>query len=173
MSFRIVGLPAERFNHLFALSDTELAEQSAVRKTADARNPGYPCRISLTDSKEGDELILVNYEHHPVDSPYRMRFAIYVRKGEATFDKVDEVPEQLRIRTLAVRAYDADAMMVGWELVDGRDLAAAIDKLFANPRAAYLHVHYAAPGCYAARVERIKPSFEGWEGLVVGPTSTR
>ncbi len=56
------------------------------------------------------------------NSPYRMRFAIYVRKGEETFDKVDEVPEQLRIRTLAVRAFDADAMMAGWELVDGRDL---------------------------------------------------
>lgn len=154
MSFRIVGLPAERFTHLFALSDAELIAQGAVRRTADTRNPGYPCRISLTDSKPGDELILVNYEHHAVDSPYRMRFAIYVRKGEETFDKVDEVPEQLRIRTLAVRAFDADAMMVGWEVADGRHLVAAIDRLFANPRAAYLHIHYAAPGCYAARVER-------------------
>ena len=154
MSFRITGLPAERFTHLFALSDAELAAQGAVRRTADARNPGYPCRVSLTDSKPGDELILVNYEHHAVDSPYRMRFAIYVRRGEETFDKVDEVPEQLCIRTLAVRAFDADAMMVGWEVVDGRQLVAAIDRLFANPQAAYLHIHYAAPGCYAARVER-------------------
>jgi hypothetical protein len=154
MSFRIVGLPAERFAHLFALSDAELAAQGAVRRTADARNPGYPCRVSLTDSRPGDELILVNYEHHEVESPYRMRFALYVRKGEETYDKVDEVPEQLRLRTLAVRAFDADAMMAGWELVEGRDLEAAIERLFANPRAAYLHVHYAAPGCYAARVER-------------------
>ena len=59
MSFRIVGLPAERFSHLFALSDAELTEQGAVRKIADARNPGYPCRVSLTDSKPGDELILL------------------------------------------------------------------------------------------------------------------
>ena len=154
MSFRIVGLPAERFAHLFALSDAEFAAQDAVRRTADARNPGYPCRVSLTDSRPGDELILVNYEHHEVESPYRMRFALYVRKGEETYDKVDEVPEQLRLRTLAVRAFDADAMMAGWELVEGRDLEAAIERLFANPRAAYLHVHYAAPGCYAARVER-------------------
>jgi hypothetical protein len=154
MSFRITGLPAERFTHLFALSDAELAAQGAVRRTADARNPGYPCRVSLTDSRPGDELILVNYEHHDVGSPYRMRFAIYVRKGEETYDKVDEVPGQLRLRTLAVRAFDADAMMTGWELVEGRDLETAIGRLFANPRAAYLHIHYAAPGCYAARVER-------------------
>lgn len=154
MSFRITGLPAEDFAHLFALSDEELAARGAMRRSADARTPGYPCRVSLTDSRPGDELLLVNYEHHPVSSPYRMRFAVYVRKGEETYDAIDEVPEQLRIRTLAVRAFDADAMMVGWELIDGRQMEAAVERLFANPRAVYLHVHYAAPGCYAARIDR-------------------
>ena len=154
MSFRITGLPAEDFAHLFALSDEELAARGAVRRSADARTPGYPCRVSLTDSRPGDELLLVNYEHHPVSSPYRMRFAVYVRKGEQTYDAIDEVPEQLRIRTLAVRAFDADAMMVGWELIDGRQTEAAVERLFADPRAIYLHVHYAAPGCYAARIDR-------------------
>jgi hypothetical protein len=154
MSFRITGLPAERFSHLFALSDEDLAAHGAVRQIADDRTLGYPCRVSLTDSQPGDELVLVNHEHHPVDSPYRMRFAIYVREGEQTYDAVDQVPEQLRLRTLAVRAFDSNAMMVGWELIDGRELEAATERLFANPRADYLHVHFAAPGCYAARVER-------------------
>jgi hypothetical protein len=154
MSFRILGLPADQFTPLFALSDRELAARHAVRRIAGARKPGYPCRVSLTDSKPGDELLLVNHEHHAVDSPYRMRFAIYVRKGEETYDAVDEVPEQLRLRKLALRAWDAEAMMVGHELVDGRELEFAIDRLFANPEAAYLHVHFASPGCYAAKVER-------------------
>lgn len=154
MSFRITGLPAEDFAPLFAMSDAELAEHGAVKRIADDRRPGYPCRISLTDSRPGDELILVNYEHHPVASPYRMRFAVYVRKDEKRFEAIDEVPAQLRSRTLAVRAFDENAMMVGWELVEGRDLEAAIERRFADPRAAYLHVHFAAPGCYAARVDR-------------------
>lgn len=154
MSFRITGLPAERFAPLFALSDADLAAEGAVRRTADARNPGYPCRVSLTDSAPGDELLLVNYEHHAVASPYRMRFAIYVRKGEETYDRVGEVPEQLRLRTLAARAFDAKGMMTSCELVSGRELEAAIERLFADPRADYLHIHFAAPGCYAARVER-------------------
>jgi Protein of unknown function (DUF1203) len=154
MQFRIRGLPAEQFAPLFKLSDEELTEKGAVRQIADARDPGYPCRVSLTDSKPGDELILVNYEHHPVDSPYRMRFAIFVREGDATFDAVDAVPEQLRKRTLAVRAFDAGAMMVGHELIDGAKIESAIARLFANPQAAYLHVHFASPGCYAARVDR-------------------
>ena len=155
MSFRITGLPAEPFAPLFDLTDAELAARGAVRRIADDRRPGYPCRISLTDSKAGDELVLVNYEHHPVDSPYRMRFAIYVRRGEERFDAVDRVPEQLRSRMLAVRAFDADAMMQGWELVDGQAVEGAIERLLALPRAAYLHIHFAAPGCYAARVDRV------------------
>jgi hypothetical protein len=45
-------------------------------------------------------------------------------------------------------------MMIGHELVDGRELETAIERRFVDPRAAYLHVHFAAPGCYAARVGR-------------------
>lgn len=151
MSFRITGLPAENFDHLFALSDAELAARGAVRRKA----PGaVPCRISLTDAAPGEDVILTNYEHHAVDSPYRMRFAIYVRKGEETYDGIDEVPQQLRTRTLAVRSFDTDGMMVERELIEGAKLEQAIERLLADPRAAYLHVHYAAPGCYAAHVER-------------------
>jgi Protein of unknown function (DUF1203) len=154
MPFRIRGLPSEQFAHLFTLSDEALAAQGAVRRIADSKRPGYPCRISLTDAREGDELLLVNYEHHAVHSPYRMRFAIYVRKSEETYDAVDRVPEQLRIRTLAVRSFDTAGMMLGWQLVEGRELESAIDRLFLDLNASYLHVHFAAAGCYAARVER-------------------
>ena len=83
-----------------------------------------------------------------------MRFAIYVRKGEETYDAVDAIPEQLRKRTLAARSFDEDGMMIERELVEGSELEGAIQRLFAEPRASYLHLHYAAPGCYAARVER-------------------
>ncbi|MGB8046365.1 MAG: DUF1203 domain-containing protein, partial [Pseudolabrys sp.] len=135
----------------FALSDAELAAQGAMRKTADGPSP---CRVSLTDATPGDEVILVNYEHHAVESPYRMRFAIYVREGEATFDAVNVVPDQLRRRTLAVRGFDENGMMTGWELIEGIWLEEAIERQFADPCARYLHVHFAAPGCYAAKVER-------------------
>ena len=152
MHFRIKGLPAEPFEPLFAMPDWALEKHGAVRRIAD--KAGYPCRISLTDAAAGDELILTNYEHHAVASPYRMRFAIYVRKGEQTFDAVDAVPEQLRTRALAVRGFDAGGMMTSCELIDGCKLEDAMGRLLANPRAAYLHIHFAAPGCYAARVDR-------------------
>jgi len=152
MSFRIRGLEAEQFSHLFALSEAELAAQGALRKIADGP---CPCRVSLTDATPGDEVILVNYEHHAVASPYRMRFAIYVRHGEKTFDAVDAVPDQLRRRTLAVRGFDDKAMMTGWELIEGTWLEEAIERRLADPRTQYLHIHFAAPGCFAAKVERV------------------
>jgi Protein of unknown function (DUF1203) len=151
MSFRISGLPTEPFAGLFNLSDDELREHGAVRRIAEHN---APCRISLTDAQPGDEVLLVNYEHHPVDSSYRMRFAIYVRLGEEQYDAVDRVPEQLRTRMLAVRAFDANAMMRAWEVVGGQQVEEVIERLFKDADAAYLHVHYAAPGCYAARVDR-------------------
>ena len=153
MGFRITGLPAEQFSSLFSLSDQELAARGAVRRIADAK-PGYPCRVSLTDAEPGQEVILTHFEHHPVDSPFRASHAIYVRKGEKTYEAVDEVPEQLRLRLLSVRAFDEKGMLVGADVVDGKELEGAIERLLGDDRADYLHVHYAKPGCYAARIER-------------------
>jgi len=151
MSFRIKGLPVEPFQDLFALSDAELKARNVLRRTA--AHPA-PCRVSLTDATPGDEILLVNYTHHPVDNPYHAHYAIWVRPGEQTFDAVDQVPDQLRRRILALRTWDAADMMVGFEVVDGREMEGAIERLFADPRAAYMHAHFAGPGCYAARIER-------------------
>jgi hypothetical protein len=151
MTFRILGLPAKEFTHLFNLSDADLAAQGGVRRTVDGK---YPCRVSLTDSEPGEELLLINYEHHPVSSPYRMRFAIFVREGHQTYDKVNQVPDQLRNRMLAVRSFDANAMMVANQLVDGNEIEPVLEKLLAPSNVDYLHIHYAAAGCYAAKVQR-------------------
>ena len=151
--FRISGLPAELFQPLFALSDAELAARGAVRQVADTK-PGYPCRISLTDADPGDEVILTHFEHHAVATPFRASHALYVRRGETTYEATNEVPEQLRLRLLSVRAFDHAGMLVDADVVDGRELERAIARLFGDARASYLHVHYAKPGCYAARVDR-------------------
>ena len=153
MSFRVTGLPAADFDHWFASSDAQLAARAARRVTADAEH-AFPCRISLTDAQIGDEVLLINHEHLPVDSPYRSRHAIYIRAGEQTFDAVDTVPDMLRRRLLSIRAFDDAGMMTDCEVVEGRDIEQTIDRLFADPQATYLHVHFARPGCYAARIER-------------------
>ena len=153
MSFRIAGLSPELFQDLFALSDAELAARGAVRRIAD-RKPGFPCRISLTDPEPGQEVILTHFEHHAVASPFRASHAIYVRRGEQRYDAVDQVPEQLRLRLLSVRAFDRAGMLVDADVVDGLALEPVIARLLGDARVDYLHVHYARPGCYAARIDR-------------------
>jgi hypothetical protein len=153
MTFRIQGLPTDSFAPLFDLSDDELAARGALRRVADGR-PVFPCRISLTDARAGEEVILTNFEHHPVASPYRASYAIYVRRGEQQYDAVDQVPDQLRTRLLAVRAFDRAGLLINADVIDGHALEATIATQFADDRADYLHIHFAKPGCYAARVLR-------------------
>ena len=154
MDFRITGLPAKDFRHLFGLPEAELARLGARRVVADA-SPGFPDRVELRDADPGESLILVNFEHQAAPTPYRASHAIFVLEnaGEA-WDRRGEIPDVLARRTLSLRAFDAEGMMVGAELVEGCDLVAAIEALFADPAALYIHVHYAKRGCYAARIDR-------------------
>ena len=156
MTFRIEALAAAPFRPLFELDDAALAARGAERRVADA--PGaYPCRVSLADAAVGEELILVTWNHHAVASPYAASGPVFVRRAalgaEATCAP-GEVPEQLQRRLLSVRGYDRDALMVAAEVVEGTELAALLSDLFAGPDVAYVHMHYARPGCYAARAVR-------------------
>jgi hypothetical protein len=153
MTFRIRGLDAAPFQPLFNLDAACLKAHQAVRQTADAQ-PGFPCRVSLTDAPIGAEVILVNYEHQTADTPYRSRHAIYVREGEETYDAIDQVPEQLRLRTLSLRAFDDAGFIRAADLVAGTALEPALDALLSDPAIAYIQAHFAKFGCYAARIER-------------------
>lgn len=153
MSFRVLGLDPEAFRPYFALSDAQLRAAGALRCVAD--DPGMPCRVSLAHAPLGDELLLLNYEHQPADSPYRSRHAIYVsRSATRRFDAVDVVPETILTRLVAVRAFDARHMMIDADVAEGTHAAAIFERMLENPAAAYLHVHNAKRGCYAAKVER-------------------
>jgi hypothetical protein len=154
MSFQVRGLPAAEFAPLFAMSDAELAKHDAMRKVAD-RMPGFPCRVSLRDAEPGETVLLVNYEHLPVSSPFRSRYAIYVRERAVDARlEVNAIPEVLRTRLLSVRAFDAAGMLVEAEVVQGTELAAVIDRMFARQDVTFLHAHNAKPGCFAARIDR-------------------
>jgi hypothetical protein len=155
MSYRISGLSPETFRHLFHLSDEELAAQGARRYVADVK-PGYPDRIELRDAELGERLILVNYTHQPADNPYRASHAVFVSESsEEAYDRVGEVPEALRLRQISLRAFDGDDFLVAADLAPGAELEPAIESLFADLRVAYIQAHYAKPGCFAARIDRV------------------
>ena len=76
------------------------------------------------------------------------------RSSSQAFDGRDEVPEALACRLLSVRAFDAADMMIDADVAEGKVAAELFERLLSNPLAAYLQVHNARRGCYAARVER-------------------
>lgn len=137
--FRIIALPGETFAPLFELDDAALRARGIVRRQVDVES-GVPCRVSLVDAAPGETVYLLPYVHHDVDSP--------------SHPAIGEIPAMLERRLLSVRGYDAQAMMVACEVIEGARLRATIDDLFSDFRLEDLHVHNARPGCFNCRIER-------------------
>jgi hypothetical protein len=154
MSFVVSGLPLTTFQPLFGLDDAALAERNAVRRIAGA-GQRLPCRVTLEDAKEGERVLLVNYEHQSASTPYRACHAIFVREAPLPTCAVrDRTPPVMEGRVMSLRAFDADGMMVCADLAQPGDLAMIVKRQLADRRTAYIHAHFAAYGCYAARIDR-------------------
>jgi hypothetical protein len=155
MPFQITGLDASPFRRFYGLSDEELHSLGVKRFIAD-KKPGFPDRIELRDAEQGEAVLLLNYLHQPADTPYKASHAIFVREwAETPYRATDEIPDVLRIRPISLRAFDASGDMVDADLViAGGYLEPTVERLLANPEAAYIHAHYAKRGCYAARIDR-------------------
>ena len=155
MQYIVRGLPLSPFQPMFGLDDAGLRAHGIVRMTADAK-PGYPCRITLEDAAPGEMLLLLNWRHLDADSPYRGDGPIFVRESAiATCEVRNAIPEQQRSRLLSVRAYDARGWMRDAEVAEGVELESLVERFFADPQVAFLHVHNARRGCYACRIDRL------------------
>lgn len=154
MSYRISGLPLAPFAPLFALDDETLGAMRAKRVSASA-DRGFPCRVSLVDAREGEDLILLHHVSHDVATPFRSAFAIYVRAGaEEAEPYVDRAPPVFEGRPLALRGFDAEGMLRHAALAAPGESDPAIRALFSRDDIAYIHAHNAAHGCFAARIDR-------------------
>jgi len=154
MPFRVQGLDPSQFQHLFGLSDAELSHHGAKRCVVDTK-PGFPDRIAVRDLEVGETAILLNFEHQPADTAYRSRHAIFVGETSAkALESVDALPDAILRRPISLRAFTAAGDMVDADLAEGTALVPMIERFLADPDVAYLHAHYAKPGCYAARIVR-------------------
>ena len=155
MDFQITALPAEPFVDLFGLDATDLAARQTRRMTV-TEYPGVPCRVSLDDAQIGETVILTNFEHQPGDSPYRASHAVYVREGVDQVDlDVNEVPPVIQSRLISLRFFDEEDMIASADVVPGTDVAAALAEGLDDPKIAYVHIHFAKPGCFAATAKRV------------------
>ena len=155
MNFICKGLDHSQFKHLFGLTNAELKEKGVIAYVADSK-PGFPCRVTLKDVQPGERLLLLNYTHLDVDSPYRASHAIFVSDGANTKNcSINQVPETIRNRPVSIRGYDNRHMMVEANAVEGCESKQAIQKILANSDVSYIQVHTAKQGCFLTNVERI------------------
>jgi hypothetical protein len=133
------------------LADTYRRDSTAIVYVADGF-PGYPCRQCLRDAEEGEELILVSFDPFALASPYRQAGPIFLHRTDCATNRDDSVvPEQLQRRQLSVRAFDTDEMMIDAAVITGDELAEKLERLALNPATAFVDVHNATRGCWAAR----------------------
>lgn len=153
-SFRVLGVDPAPFKHLYGLSTDELRAHGALRYEAE-ENSAHPDRIELRHAVPGERVLLVNYVHQPANTPYRASHAIFVLEGAAKAAQfVDAVPEPLRVRLLSLRAYDSSHMIVDAVVTEGAKADEQIRAMLDDPAVNYIQAHFAARGCYAARIER-------------------
>ncbi|MGZ8510544.1 MAG: DUF1203 domain-containing protein [Chitinophagaceae bacterium] len=153
-NFQIKSLTDIEFADLFDLSDQQLENMGAARIIVDKKQ-AFPCRVSLEDAEPGEEVILLSYEHHKTNSPYRSSGPIYIRKNAITaIPGVNEIPKMLNHRLLSLRAYDKNGMMKQALVAEGHSLGTVLNTIFDNHGIQYIHIHNAKPGCYNCLVER-------------------
>lgn len=132
---------------------TDAALAQAERHTADG--PGYPCRRCMRDAEAGEDLLLVRYYPFATATAWTASGPIWIHaRACSPAEQATAVPEQLRRRVLSMRAFDAAHVLVDAALTPGSELETAADKLLSRADVAFLHIHFAAPGCFAARVDR-------------------
>jgi hypothetical protein len=139
--------------HAMPAGDADPCAPAGRLKVAEGREP---CRRCLRNANPGESLLLLPYDPFLVRSPYAGEGPVYVHADgcDEHRPEPDVLPEQVDgIRVFSIRSYDADAMMLDAEVVGGDVLADRARALLGNG-AAFLHAHFAGPGCFAFRIDR-------------------
>lgn len=159
MSFVFSGLDHKNFDHLYELNDAELEAKGVMVHVADG--PGFPCRVTLEGARVGERVLLLNYQHLDVDSPYRASYAIYVRNGAQTRElPAGELPAYLENSQIALRAFDHKGLLLEYRLAAGPAVRENLHEMLYPTKAsrqgdiAHIDIHFAGPGCYFGRVTR-------------------
>lgn len=154
MSFKIQGLKADPYRHLYGMSDEQLEAYGVKRYICD-NTPGYPDRIEMRDAEIGETLLLVNHTSMDKQTPYKATHAIFVREGaEKSFNAENSVPSVMYNRLISLRAFDKQGMMVDAEIAKGDDIKTTIDKMFNDGNVEHIDAHNAIRGCFSGKITR-------------------
>lgn len=77
-----------------------------------------------------------------------------MHEQECTTAVVPSLPEQQRRRLLSVRGFDAHGFATTAEVLAGSEVEHRLGQLLSDGSTAFVHLHNAGAGCFAARVDR-------------------
>ena len=152
-TFRYVAIP------------TRVAEK--VRETL--ASPGYghparvdvatghgPCRHCLRTFDIGNERrILFTYDPFHGLEPFPLPGPVFVHEEPCErYPEDGGFPEDLRAHPLTLNAYGRGRRVIAQLRIDDGQVEDVLERLFADPAVAYVHVRDTAAGCYDLRVER-------------------
>jgi hypothetical protein len=151
IDFRAIGMDHATANRLRA------ATRDAAGNAVIARDSGGPCRFTLTDLPPGSPMRLFSWAVPKPAGVYALHSPIFLSAdGGAAWDAPGVVPPVVAARPVALRAYDADGLMVypaNTLVLDGGH-EQVIRDLLDRPDVAFLNCHTALAGCYLCRFER-------------------
>ena len=121
--------------------------------------PGFPCRHCLRLGEAGEEMLLGSYALPHPQGVYWTPSPIFLHARDcARFAAEDAIaPIVLANGIVSVRAYDAEEMCL-YELgaiSAGGEVAPLLERALADPRARFINIHTARPGCLLTAVERL------------------
>ena len=123
------------------------------------RTPGggaYPCRHCLDLIEDGTDALLGSFRLEKPLGIYWTPSPIFVHAdGCNAFAAGNEIPWFIPERPVAVRAYDADDMML-YDLSDvaeGDEIEPLVKRCVGDERTSYANIHTARFGCFLCRVE--------------------
>jgi len=150
-TFRIVPLPTEVAEEARHVAESGAADHAVIKVDS---TTGFPCRHCLRWAQPGERVVLFPYASIPPGHPYSETGPIFVHAELCErYGATGKYPVDFR-NGRAFRAYDPSYNMIDAEVVNGREPEEVIEKLFQNPKTAFVDARSVTRGCFTFRIQR-------------------
>ena len=116
---------------------------------------GAPLRCCLRESRAGERITLGSVTPPGPAGAYAESGPVFVHADGCAGPDSTGYPTEFRSRSQVFRAYSADGVIVGGEIVEpGTGQEAVAERLLADPAVAFLHSRNVIHGCYMFAIRR-------------------
>lgn len=129
-----------------------------VPERAVSDGDGTPCRHCLSNTPEGDTMLILSYRPFFDNQPYAEVGPIFLCGGNCErFEASEYLPPILRTSpNYLIKGYGADDRIVygTGQIIAPDNMVNACDAIFEDTDVAYIHVRSARNNCYQCKVTR-------------------